>query len=199
MNKSITHIQQLFCSVFLLASISACTNADTRMNSEMSSHVKTNHVTASDSTTPGMTKLYYEVEVNTSKQKAWDIVSDFNNLSWTSTVLATHYTNDKRQEPGMTRHCDLLDNGYIVERITEWNQGSGYTYVIDDASDPIDPASYVIWEVRENGDSAIVSFEVHYDLKYGLIGDLINTIAAKKKFSNQIAFFMNELKNHAEI
>ena len=146
-----------------------------------------------------MTKLYYEVDVNTSKQKAWEIISDFNNLSWTSTVLATHYTNDKRQEPGMTRHCDLPDDGYIVERITEWNKGNGYTYVIDDASDPIDPASYVIWEVRENGSTATVSFEVHYELKYGLLGDLINTIAAKEKFSTQIAFFMNELKKHASI
>ena len=199
MNKSITLIQRLFCSAFLLATISGCANTDTTTNTKMSSHMGSSSVVASDSATPGMTKLYYEVEVNASKQKAWEVVSDFNNLSWTSTVLATHYTNDKRQEPGMTRHCDLSNGGYIVERITEWNQGNGYTYVIDDASDPIDPASYVIWEVREKGDSAIVSFEVHYELKYGLIGDLINTIAAKKKFSNQIAFFMNELKNHAEI
>ena len=99
----------------------------------------------------------------------------------------------------MTRHCDFPDDGYIVERITEWSKGNGYTYVIDDASDPIDPASYVIWEVRENGSTATVSFEVHYELKYGLLGDLINTIAAKEKFSTKIAFFMNELKKHASI
>ncbi len=198
MNKTISHLQRILCGIFLISTVIGCANTETSTNTGMNSHMKPNSVMVSDSATPGMTKLYYEVEVNTSKQKAWEIISDFNNLSWTSTVLATHYTNDKRQELGMTRHCDLTNEGYIVERITDWNQGSGYTYVIDDASDPIDPASYVIWEVRNNGDSAIVSFEVHYELKYGLLGDLINTIAAKKKFSKQIAFFMNELKTHAE-
>lgn len=98
----------------------------------------------------------------------------------------------------MTRHCDLKDGGYIVERITRWKEGSGFAYSIDEASDPISTESYVIWRVMGNESRSRVSFEVHYKLKYGILGQAMNAMMARKKFSNQIVEFMGELKAHME-
>jgi len=153
----------------------------------------------SDSPNKGMTKIVYEVEIDAPKEKVWDILEDFDNLSWSNTVDDAHYLNKKRSEIGMARHCNLSDGGYIVEEITKWDQGNGFTYALTEASDPLDTKSYAIWALRagKNGKS-YVKFEVHYDLKYGIIGDAMNGLFAKAKFANSIKGFMHELKGYAE-
>jgi len=152
----------------------------------------------SDSDNPGMTKLIYTVNINSPKSKSWKILADFSNLDWTATVTDAHYINEKRAGVGMARHCNLSNDGYIVERITQWNEGSGFTYAIDDASDPISNDSYAVWRINGDDKQSKVTFEVNYKLKYGVLGDLMNITVARNKFSNQIIAFMNELKTHAE-
>jgi uncharacterized membrane protein len=152
----------------------------------------------SDSHNPDMTKILYEVDINVPKTETWEVLADFANLSWTESVTSAHYLNDKREGLGMARHCELKDGGYIVERITKWKEGSGFAYSIDDASDPVSTDSYVLWKIRGNEDRSKVTFEVHYKLKYGIIGKTMNVLMAKKKFSKQIVQFMGELKDHLE-
>lgn len=152
----------------------------------------------SDSPNSGLTKIFYEVDIDVPKAEAWKILADFDNLSWTKTVASAHYINDKREGLDMARHCDLTDGGYIVERIIKWKEGSGFAYSIDDSSDPISTESYVIWRVRGNERQSKVSFEVHYKLKYGVLGNTMNVLMAKRKFSKQIVEFMGEFKDHLE-
>jgi len=145
-----------------------------------------------------MTTLIYNIDINASKAKTWAVLADFANLHWTQTVKKVRYTNEKRGNVGMARHCDLSDGGYIVERITQWNEGNGYTYAIDDARDPVTPNSYVVWSLSGDDRQSKVTFEVNYQLKYGILGAIMNRLIAKKKFSKQIALFMGELKTHME-
>ena len=124
-----------------------------------------NETVVSDGDNPEMTKIFYEIEVNASKEKAWEVLADFANLNWTKTVTDAHYINDKQAEVGAARHCDLANDGYIVERITQWEEGRKLAYVIDDASDPITSDSYVTWRVTGDNNSSKVSFEAQYELK----------------------------------
>ncbi len=152
----------------------------------------------SDSQTPGMTKMFYEVEVNAPKAEVWKLLADFDNLSWTRSVTSARYLNEKREGIGMARHCDLESGGHIVERITRWREGNGFTYVVDDASDPISTESYATWNISGDERQSKVSFEVNYKLKYGIIGNAMNVVMVKRKFSNQIVKFMEEIKTHLE-
>jgi hypothetical protein len=153
---------------------------------------------ASKSQTPGLTKIVYEVDIAAPKSEVWKRLADFDNLDWAAGVKDAHYLDDKRGGVGTARHCDLTEGGYIVERVTHWEEGSGFTYAIDDAKDPISTESYAIWQVRGDESESKVSFEVHYKLKYGVLGKTMNALMAKKKFSEQIVEFMSELKTHME-
>ena len=152
----------------------------------------------SDSHKPGMTKIRYQVDINASKADVWNVLADFDNLGWSAGVTNVRYLNNTRADVGMARHCDLTNDDYIVERITEWNEGSGFTYAIDAASDPISPNSYVTWRINGDKVNSQVVFEVHYELQYGILGDMMNAMFAKRKFSAQITEFMGELKTHIE-
>jgi len=145
-----------------------------------------------------MTTLTYDININAPKAKTWDVLADFANLHWTRTIKDVRYLSEKRGGVGTVRHCDLSDGGYIVERITQWDEGNGYTYAIDDARDPVAPSSYVIWSLSGDEERSNVRFEVNYKLKYGVFGAIMNALIAKKKFSKQIAIFMEELKCHME-
>jgi hypothetical protein len=173
----------LFVLGGLVALLAGCTSAD--------------HL-ATKSQTPGLTKIVYEVDIAAPKSEVWKMLADFDNLDWAEGVKDAHYLDGKRNGVGTARHCDLTDGGYIVERVTHWEDGSGFTYVIDEAKDPISTESYAIWQVRGDEAQSTVSFEVHYKLKYGVVGKAMNAKVAKKKFSNQIVEFMGELKTHIE-
>lgn len=151
----------------------------------------------SDSQTPGMTKIFYEIEINAPKSVTWKSLADFDNLSWTESVKSARLLNEKKGV-GMARYCDLSSGGYVVERIVKWREGSGFTYVMDDASDPISPESYVTWNVSGDDRQSKVSFEANYKLKYGILGNAMNVVMVKRKFSKQIVSFMGELKAHLE-
>lgn len=146
-----------------------------------------------------MTKLNYTIDVNVAKTGAWKILADFANLDWTKTVKSVHYTSQKHTGVGTVRHCELSDGGYIVERITQWEEGSGYVYIIDDARDPVSTDSYVTWHLSGDERRCKITFEVNYRLKYGILGMIMNVLIAKRKFSKQISMFMEELKTHLEI
>jgi len=154
--------------------------------------------TMKDNIQKSKTKLVYTVEINASKAEAWKILADFSNLDWTLGVTGSHYLNDKRACIGMTRHCDLVGNKYIVERITRWDEGIGFTYILDEASDPVTNDSYVTWQLNGNDAKSTATFEVNYQLKYGIIGKIMNVLMAKKKFTKQITEFMGEFKKHVE-
>jgi hypothetical protein len=152
----------------------------------------------SDSPNPGMTKISYEIEINAPKTAAWNVLADYANLDWTETVKDAQLLNEKTEGVGMVRNCDLASGGFIIERVTDWKEGSEMTYVIDDASDPVTPGSYAIWSVSGDQNRSKISFEVHYKLKYGILGNAMNVMMAKRKFSKQIIGFMGELKMHLE-
>ncbi len=152
----------------------------------------------SDSHKPGKTKMHYKVKINAPKSEVWDILADYDNLSWTEGVIDAYYIGKIRNGKGMTRHCNLDDGGYVVERIVAWDKGNGFTYIIVDASGPLSNDSYAIWTVRGNEKQSTVGIKIHYELKYGIIGDMMNTLMAKKKFSDSIAEFMDEFKVYAE-
>ncbi len=146
----------------------------------------------------GMTILKQSIDINAAKTKTWEVLADFDKLHWTKSVKDVRYTSSLRSSVGATRHCDLSDGGYIVERITHWNEGNGYVYAIDDARDPVSTDSYVEWSLKGNESHSRVTFEVTYRLKYGIIGKIMNALVAKKKFTHQISGFMLELKSHVE-
>jgi len=152
----------------------------------------------SDSHNSGMTKIFYEIDIDAPKTEVWKVLADFANLDWSEGVTAVRYITEARGGVGMARHCDLKDDGYIVERIIDWKEGSEFTYAIDDSSDPISSESYVTWRLTGDESQSKVVFEVHYELKYGIIGDMMNAMFAKNKFSEQIVEFMGELKAHVE-
>ena len=153
---------------------------------------------ATASPTPGLTKIVYQVDINAPKSEVWNLLADFDNLDWAEGVKGAHYLDGQRGGVGTARHCDLTDGGYIVERITDWEEGNGFTYAIDDAKDPISTESYAIWRITGDESHSKLTFEVHYKLKDGVVGQAMNAMMAKKKFSNRIVDYLGEFKSYVE-
>ena len=146
----------------------------------------------------GMTRITYEVDIRTARSHVWKILADFTNVKWTKTINDAQYIGNIKGGVGMARHCNLQDGSTITERITEWREGSGFTYAIDNASNPVTTDSYVTWSATGDEQQTKVIFEVNYQLKYGILGIVMNNLMVKHKFRKLIITFMNELKTYAE-
>ena len=85
------------------------------------------------------------------KQRAWALIADYGHPHrYVGNVVDAHITKGPPNGIGATRHCDLprdmMMRQYIVEEITEWNEGSSFVYKVVESSAPISEAN-VHWQV----------------------------------------------------
>ena len=68
---------------------------------------------------------------------------------------------------GASRHCDLPDEGYVEERVTEWQSGNAYTISVYEGSEIVAP--FATQDARftliANGQETTVRLEIEYELK----------------------------------
>lgn len=118
-----------------------------------------------------MTKLSSEIRINAPKERVWDILADLRTVQYYYPgVISAHCTSEASEGVGASRRCDLPENGYLEERVTEWKPGESYTINVYEGSDIV--ASFATQDIRftlrEDGQETIVGMEVEYGLKPGV-------------------------------
>ena len=82
-------------------------------------------------------------------------------------VVQAYYISEPKIGVGIARHCDLIDGGYVRERVTEWKPGEGYAITVYEGSEVIAPfeSQNAIFTLRNAEDGTSVSMELEYELK----------------------------------
>jgi hypothetical protein len=76
-----------------------------------------------------LTKLEYEVPVEVSDEKAWEVLARYADVGdFHAVVVQSSSIGDKVQGIGAERYCELPDKVEVWERIYEWNEGESYKY-----------------------------------------------------------------------
>ena len=117
-----------------------------------------------------MTKLSSEIRINAPKERVWDIIADLTTVQYYDPgVISTRYTSEAREGVGASRHCDLPDEGYVEERVTNWKPGESYTINIYEGSEIVAP--FATQDARftliEDGQETTARMEIEYELKPG--------------------------------
>lgn len=149
-----------------------------------------------------MTSLTREVRINAPKEKVWDALADFGNISvFNPTVPNSHSTNGLSSGEGATRHCDIGTSGSsIEERVVEWKDGESMAIEIYEGkkAPPFKKAIATI-SIREvSPNVTIASGTIEYTMKYGPIGTLMDAMMVKPQFSKGWSGLFAGLKHHVE-
>jgi carbon monoxide dehydrogenase subunit G len=129
-----------------------------------------------------MTKLKREIEINASKEKVWQALSNFGNICHAHpAVLTSHLTSKQESGIGATRHCNFsMMSATAEERVIDWKEGE---YMKIEAYElknlPGIKTMFVDFAVRQKGNTSVLTSTMEYSMKNPLF-DLMNVFMMKR-------------------
>ena len=148
----------------------------------------------------GKTVIGRKVRINASKEKCWDALADFGNVSRMSpNVLKSYTTSELVTGLGAQRHCDFAAMGAEVEeRIVEWKEGESMKIDIYETKNmPMITDIQAQFSVEGDGEGAIVTGIFEYGMS-NVLGQLMNNLAMKKMNEKAWVTFLAGIKHHLE-
>lgn len=138
------------------------------------------------------------VTINAPLKKVWQVMSDFNDVyTWAPTVTHSSGLNEKNNQVGAGRHCEIEGFGAIDEIVTEWKENQGFTYSISN----LGPLTLGVsrWSIKELADNkTTITVEFGYELRFSLIGKLLHKLVMRRKLEAGLPDTLNALKVRVE-
>lgn len=148
-----------------------------------------------------MTKITREVWIDAPKDQVWEVLADFGNIyRFNPTVPNSHSTSEQTSGLGATRHCDFGGSGSsIEERIIEWKEGESMTIdIYEGVKTPPFKTAGATLSVKENKGGTLVSGTMAYELKFGPVGGLMDSMMVRSQFEKAWTGVLAGLKSYVE-
>ncbi len=147
---------------------------------------------------PGKYEVRTAVIINTPAATVWDVLKDFSNVSnWAPTVTESYYLNTKTSGVGTGRHCHIEGFGDIQEYVTDWQEGTGFTYSVT-ALGPLAASNSSWWLTRIDNQTTKLEVVFSYDLRFGLFGKILHKLMMRKKLEKSLPETVAATKTHVE-
>ena len=125
----------------------------------------------------------------------WAVLADFPNIAaWNSGVAKSFSTSESTSGVGAQRHCDLAPFGALEETVKEWDEARRLVINIDSAKKlPMSRgvATFILGAAGEDGTD--VTIEYAYQPKFGVLGQLLGSIALDGQFTKGFNGFLKDL------
>ena len=147
-----------------------------------------------------MTRISEEIRISVPKQVVWEAISDLAAVQdFNPSVKRSYYRPGPRKGISAGRHCDLIPLGSVEETVTEWKEGEGFTLKIHDGKNtpPWKRATGRMWVLPE-GAGARAGLSVEYELKFGLVGALMDRLLVRPQFRKTVRNTLEGLKKRLE-
>ena len=134
-----------------------------------------------------------EIHINASKDKVWAALADLGSVqNFNPAVKKSYYTTTEKAGIGATRVCELLPQGAVEERVTEWQ--TGQRFVLEVQGPPFENA-YGHVSVKEDDQGTLVTYGIDFDLQAGVP---IDAATVKAQIEMLIPVVLANLKQYVE-
>ena len=128
----------------------------------------------------------------------WGIIADFQRVDrFHPLVESVDQIGQKSTGLGAIRVCNFYDKSSIKEEITHWVEGQSLSVKLTEGSFPFKSANATIGVKSSGSDSCVVSLEMEFDMKYGILGKLMAAVMIKPMMKKLFAKVMHSLQDHA--
>jgi len=145
-----------------------------------------------------MTTLHHQIKINASPEKVWKVLANLEDVQlYNPLVGKTIYISQNKEGVGAARHCDFKPKGFSKERVTDWMPNKMLGMEVVESSFPM---KYTQWKTHltADGNGTLVSQDLEYEMKFGLFGDLMNSLLMKNKYNAILQSIFDGLKKHIE-
>lgn len=124
----------------------------------------------------------------------WAVLADFPNIAaWNSGVAKSFSTSDSTSGVGAQRHCDLAPFGALEETVKEWDEASRMVISIDSAKKLPMARGVATFTLSPTGEETMVTIDYAYQPKFGLVGQILGSIALDGQFTKGFNAFLRDL------
>ncbi len=126
--------------------------------------------------------------------KVWAVLADLANFStWNSGVAKSFATSDSTGGVGAQRHCDLAPFGELEETVKEWDDTRRMVIRIDSAKKLPIAHGEVTFVLSPADDATEVSVNYAYKPKFGLLGQIMGSLALDGQLRKGFKGFLKDL------
>lgn len=146
-----------------------------------------------------MSTLHNEIIINAPLEKIWNILETPDLLEkYDPTIKESKLVSTEKNGPGAKRKIKMLDGkNWFEEKITDYRPNDLITYQLTACSFPIKGLKHS-YRFEKTMSGIKVKQTMEYQVKFGLLGQLMDKMIMKKQFDSGIKKFFGGLKQFAE-
>lgn len=146
-----------------------------------------------------MATMTKSIIIPASKEKVWAKLADLGGVvQYHPFVSNSYYYTDDQEGVGAGRVCEFPNGMKVTETASNWQPGEEYTLNIEFVEGQKPPMRNVHATLRiqdvENGTQ--VQVVMSYDMRFGVLGDLMNKMMISQKYGNMLDGMLKGLKHN---
>ena len=143
-----------------------------------------------------------QIRIRARKDVVWRALADLGEVQqFHPFVKKSYYVSDHKSGIGASRHCDLKPGGRVEEEVTDWQDGDSLTLTISRGEKmPPFKVNRFRQTLREENGETVLRMEVDYEIKYGLLGRVLDKLIFRYQLSGRlIPVYLKGLKRFVEV
>ncbi len=145
-----------------------------------------------------MTVLENWIRINATPAQVWGVLASLDTLDrYDPGVTKSELISQVPAGPGAERRCDLAPGGWFKERVADWEPARSLSFELFDCSLPVRRLKHS-YALTPDGDGTIVRQRMEYELKFGVLGKVMDAVMVRKKWDAGIKGFFGGLKGYVE-
>lgn len=145
-----------------------------------------------------MTTLKHEVSVAADIDTVWRTLSDLPAVKQHNpSVVSVCILTDKTTGIGAVRRCEMKTKDWVEEKVWAFDPPHAIGFEVAASSWPVATMKWRT-ELRPDGSTTLVTQEMNYKLKFGLLGLLLDKLVMRRKLNASLQQVFANLKSHVE-
>lgn len=145
-----------------------------------------------------MSAFIETIQISAAPEVVWSALADIGNISeWNPGVKSSKQTSSGAVAVGATRHCDLGGKNYLNEELVAFEPCRRMTLRITDTNLPFKSAD-IRFTVMPSGADTLVTVSPIYELKFGVIGRVLDKLMVRAQYSQGMRDLLQGLKTFVE-
>ncbi len=145
-----------------------------------------------------MTVLENSIRIDAPPEKVWSVLASLDALDrYDPGVRKSEIVSPSREGTGAARRCDLAPGGWFKERVSEWRPRQAIAFELFECTLPVRRLGHAYMLTPEGG-GTLVRQRMEYQLKFGAVGRLMDSLLVRRKWNAGVKGFLAGLKHYVE-
>jgi ligand-binding SRPBCC domain-containing protein len=145
-----------------------------------------------------MTVLENSIHIDAAPERVWSVLATLDALDqYDPGIKKSEIVSESKEGLGAARRCDLTPGGWFKEKVAAWQPHEAVSFELFECTLPVHKLRHSYTLKAEDGGTRVVQ-RMEYELKFGVIGRVMDALMVRKKWDAGVKGFFAGLKDFVE-